>query len=103
MLWQTEVGVVSDSPEIQPQSQPPAQGHVPMEEREARANRFVSLVVGHTGNVEQQKRSNGLHHSLLAVQRRVVEARQQEAEELLYLPSTYSDQQADQTNQQHKA
>ena len=81
----------------------PAQGHVPMEEREARANRFVSLVVGHTGNVEQQKRSNGLHHSLLAVQRRVVEARQQEAEELLYLPLTYSDQQADQTNQRHKA
>ena len=69
MLWQTEVGVVSDSPEIQPQSQTPSRGNVPMEEQEARANRFVSQVVGHMENEKQQLPSNKLRLWQLADQR----------------------------------
>ena len=47
MTWPVED---PDNLNAQLQSRTPVRGHVPMEEREARANRFVSLVVGHTGN-----------------------------------------------------
>ena len=58
--------VVTDNPGIQLQSRSPVREDVPMEEQVARANRFVSLVVGHTENVRPQKHSSKLRQCRLA-------------------------------------
>jgi len=52
------VGEVISLPEIQQPFPTPVRVAVPMEEQEARANRFVSLVVGHTEQERQPKPSN---------------------------------------------
>ena len=57
MQWQTVVGEVISLPEIQPPYRPPVRVVVPMEELEARANRFVLLVAGHTANAKPLKPS----------------------------------------------
>ena len=58
MSWQAKVGF--NSHEIPQQYLTPNRVNVPMEEQEARANRFVSLVVGHTDRGKQPKPSKQL-------------------------------------------
>ena len=58
-----------DSPRIQPQFPYRVRVGVPMEEQAARANRFVSLVVGHTENDRQQSHNSKLRLWQLAVLR----------------------------------
>ncbi len=58
MKWQTVVGLATNHTEI-PQPFPlPVREDVPMEEREARASRFVSLLVGDTDKLVPSKPSN---------------------------------------------
>ncbi len=64
----TVVGEVTSLPEIQQQFPIPVREDVPMEEQEARANRFVSLLVGRTDSDRLPKPSRKLRHW----QRRVV-------------------------------
>jgi hypothetical protein len=52
-------GAIS-SPAIQLQYRTPARAVVPMEEREARASRFVSHLVGHTDSDKQPSPSSPL-------------------------------------------
>ena len=56
--WQTVVGEVISLPEIQQPFPLPVRVDVPMEEREARANRFVSLLAGHTDSEPLPSSSN---------------------------------------------
>ena len=75
-----------DSPAIQLQYRTPARVAVPMEEREARASRFVSHLVGHTGSEKQPKPNSLLH--LWQQQARVLRRlRQQGWEELVFRPA----------------
>ena len=48
ITWQTVVGEVISLPEIQQPFPIPVREDVPMEEREARANRYARLVAGRT-------------------------------------------------------
>ena len=57
MTWQMDM-VDSDSLHDQLQSATPNRAIVPMEELEARANRFVSHLVGDTGTVKPPSNSN---------------------------------------------
>jgi len=84
MKWQIVGEVGFDSPDNRLLSPTPVREHVPMEEQEARANRYVSLLVGSTVSDRQQLNSSKAHHSLLELQRRVVEGKQARWEELVF-------------------
>jgi len=79
MSWQIVGEGAIDSPAIQLQYRTPARVAVPMEEREARASRFVSHLVGHTGNDKQPKPNSPLH-----LWQQVEALRLQAAEELVW-------------------
>jgi hypothetical protein len=98
MTWPTEVEVDPDSLEIQQQSLRPVREHVPMAVREARANRFVSLLVGDTDSDKQPQASSKALHSLLAVQQRRLVGLLLEREDRVFHQWTYSDQPADPVN-----
>ncbi len=63
------VGVAINHPEIPQPYLPPVRVVVPMEEREARANRFVSLLAGSTEKPVPSKPSNVVPLLPLRVQR----------------------------------
>jgi hypothetical protein len=97
MTWQEED---QDNLRTQLRSQIRGRVVVPMEEREARANRFVSLLVGHTESPKPLLSSSkvrrslpDLRHPVVELQRLVAEGRQLHQEDRVFL-----DLQQDQPN-----
>ena len=76
--WQIVGEGAISSPEIQPQYRTPARAVVPMEEREIRANRFVSHLAGHTDSDRQPS-----PNSLLRLWQQARALRQAQLEELV--------------------
>ena len=77
--WQIVAEAVPVNLHDQLRCRTPSRGHVPMEEREARSNRFVSHLAGHTDSDKQLKPS-----SPLRLWQQVEALRLQAAEELVW-------------------
>lgn len=83
-IWPIVAEGAISSLEIQPPYRTPVRVVVPMEEREARANRFVSHLVGRTESERPSPSSSREHPSLLVAQR-IHQAVEQEFREALGL------------------